>query len=295
MLGVYAGRRARRRRRGQPAPHRRPDRRRRRVSRRVDERAGARPAVRRLRTARQRGRDLRARTSWRPEPLVHVERVPVPVRGTLRSARRACSLNRRVLCVLCGDSVIAPAIVVATAVSYALGWAIGIPLLVPVFNTLAAFPFMVAALSRGDVRLAVTRMLVWALALGVCATLLSYAQPWRTDSLFLRAASYRVEMFQWVMTGHGAESDPARFIPQQAAHAAVWQRLLLRAAGWWRAETAIGRRESEFRRRAQAPPSAAKADRAARGPRCRTTRARFRGRAFHRCAAARQPSVLRSS
>ncbi|PYR56916.1 MAG: hypothetical protein DMF91_20750 [Acidobacteria bacterium] len=127
--------------------------------------------------------------------------------------------------------MIAPAIVVATAVSYALGWAIGIPLLVPVFNTLAAFPFMVAALSRGDVRLAVARMLVWALALGVCATLLSYAQPWRTDSLFLRAASYRVEMFQWVMTGHGAESDPARFIPQQAAHAAVFAALALASGG----------------------------------------------------------------
>jgi hypothetical protein len=127
--------------------------------------------------------------------------------------------------------VIAPAIVVATAVSYALGWAIGIPLLVPVFNTLAAFPFMVAALSRGDVRLAVARMLLWALALGVCATLLSYAQPWRTDSLFLRAASYRVEMFQWVMTGHGAESDPARFIPQQAAHAAVFAALALASGG----------------------------------------------------------------
>ena len=127
--------------------------------------------------------------------------------------------------------MIAPAIVVATAASYALGWAIGIPLLVPVFNTLAAFPFMVAALSRGDVRLAVARMLVWALALGVCATLLSYAQPWRTDALFLRAASYRVEMFQWVMTGHGAESDPARFIPQQAAHAAVFAALALASGG----------------------------------------------------------------
>ena len=127
--------------------------------------------------------------------------------------------------------MIAPAIVVVTAVSYALGWAIGVPLLVPVFNTLAAFPFMVAALSRGDVRLAVARMLVWALALGVCATLLSYAQPWRTDSLFLRAASYRVEMFQWVMTGDGAESDPARFIPQQAVHAAVFAALAVASGG----------------------------------------------------------------
>lgn len=127
--------------------------------------------------------------------------------------------------------MIASAIVVATAVSYAPGWAIGLPLLVPVFNTLAAFPFMVAALSRGDVRLAVARMLVWALALGVCATLLSYAQPWRTDALFLRAASYRVEMFQWVMTGRGAESDPARFIPQHALHVAVFAVLALVSAG----------------------------------------------------------------
>jgi len=122
-------------------------------------------------------------------------------------------------------------IVLATVLSYALSWAVGIPLLVPVFNTLVAFPFMVAALSRGDVRLAVARMLVWALALGACATLLSYAQPWRTDTLFLRGASYRAEMFDWLMTGRGAESEPARFIPQQAAHAAIFSLLALASGG----------------------------------------------------------------
>src|SRR5712692_8625368 len=95
----------------------------------------------------------------------------------------------RVLRLLSGGTLTSASIVLATVLSYALGWAVGIPLVVPVFNTLAAFPFMVAALSRGDVRLAVARMLVWALALAVCATLLSYAQPWRTDTLFLRAAS----------------------------------------------------------------------------------------------------------
>jgi hypothetical protein len=123
------------------------------------------------------------------------------------------------------------AIVVGTAMSYALGWGVGIPLMVPVFNTLAAFPFMVAALSRGDLRLAVARMLVWALALAVCATLLSYAQPWRTDTLFLRGASYRMEMFGWVMTGRGAESEPSRFIPQQAMHAAVFAALAVASGG----------------------------------------------------------------
>jgi hypothetical protein len=81
---------------------------------------------------------------------------------------------------------------------------------------------MVAALRRGRVRLAVGRMLAWALALGVCATLLSYWQPWRTDVFFIRGASYRSEMFAWVLTGRGVESDPARFIPQHAMHTALF-------------------------------------------------------------------------
>jgi hypothetical protein len=129
------------------------------------------------------------------------------------------------------DSVIGFAIVLATIFSYALGWALGVPLLVPVWNTLAGFPFMVAALGRGGVRLAIGRMLVWALTLAVCATLLSYAQPWRTDTLFLQGASYRREMFGWVMTGRGAESDPSRFLPQHALHAAAFAVLALATGG----------------------------------------------------------------
>ena len=123
------------------------------------------------------------------------------------------------------------AVVAATLVSYAFGWALGVPLLVPILNTLAGFPFMVAALARGDLRLAIGRMLVWALTLAACATLLSYAQPWRTDALFLHGASYRTEMFGWVMTGRGAESDPSRFLPQHVLHAAVFAVLALVTAG----------------------------------------------------------------
>ena len=122
-------------------------------------------------------------------------------------------------------------VVAATVLSYALGWVLDIPLFVPIFNTLAAFPFMVAALSRGNVRLAIGRMLVWALALAACSTLLSFARPQRTDRLFLRGASYRVEMFEWVMTGHGAESAPSRFLPQQAAHTVAFAALALASGG----------------------------------------------------------------
>jgi hypothetical protein len=127
--------------------------------------------------------------------------------------------------------VIALAIVLATVVSYAVAWVLNVPLLVPILNTGASFPFMVAALRRGDVRLAVARMLIWALTMGVCATLLSYARPSETDSLFLRGNSYRAEMFAWVMTGRGAESSPSEFIPQHAVHAAVFSSLAVATGG----------------------------------------------------------------
>ena len=123
------------------------------------------------------------------------------------------------------------AIVAATLCSYALGWLVNIPILMPFLNTAASYPFMVLALRRGRPRLAIARMLLWALTMGVCATLLSYAQPSATGTLFLNAEAYRVEMFRWVMTGSGAESTPALFIPQHVLHAVVFSLLALATGG----------------------------------------------------------------
>jgi len=125
----------------------------------------------------------------------------------------------------------AAAVVVATIASYAISLAIGVPALVPVFNTLASYPFMVLALRRGRPREAVALMIVWAVAMGGCATLVAYTEPWRAGALFLRGDAYRAEMFTWVMTGHGAESTPSQFIPQQAGHAALFIVLALGTAG----------------------------------------------------------------
>lgn len=122
-------------------------------------------------------------------------------------------------------------IVLSTLLSYAVGWAVGVPVLLPILNTIASFPFMVMALQRGDLRLAVSRMLLWALTMGVAATLLSYARPAQTDTLFLRGGSYRAEMFAWVMTGQGAESTPSQFIPQQAGHAGLFAGLAIASGG----------------------------------------------------------------
>src|SRR5690242_3150096 len=110
----------------------------------------------------------------------------------------------------------------ATVASYAVGWVLGIPLLVPLLNTAASFPFMALALKRGNVRLAIGRMLVWALTLAICATWLSFRDPVSTDRFFVRGEAYRREMFDWVRTGSGEESTPSRFIPQHARQTALF-------------------------------------------------------------------------
>ncbi len=122
-------------------------------------------------------------------------------------------------------------LVLATVCSYLPGWIIGNPVLVPLFNTAASFPFMVLALRKGAVTLAIARMLVWAATLGVCATTLSYIQPLPTNRLFLRGADYRNEMFEWVRTGNGAESSPSVFIPAQARDTAIFSALAIATGG----------------------------------------------------------------
>jgi hypothetical protein len=121
-----------------------------------------------------------------------------------------------------------PAVIVGgTAVSYLVALLIGIPALVPFLNVAPAFPFMIASLRRGRVAEAVWRMLVWAAALAVCATTISYLGPAEAGRLFLRGESYRREMFAFLLTGYGAEGDIRRFLPQHLAHAAVFAALAI--------------------------------------------------------------------
>ena len=113
-------------------------------------------------------------------------------------------------------------LVSGTCWSYAVGWLVGVPAAVPALNVLPAFPFLYLSLSEGRTNRAIAEMLVWAATLAVCSTLIAYIDPLVAGRLFINAASYRREMFFWVQTGVGAESDPAQFIPAHAQHAAVF-------------------------------------------------------------------------
>jgi hypothetical protein len=122
-------------------------------------------------------------------------------------------------------TMVLPAIVAGTALSYGIAIPLGVPILVPLLNTAPAFPFMIGSLRRGRTGEAILRMLVWALTLGVCATALGY---WRTSDagrLFVHGEVYRQEMFVYVRTGVGAEGDIRLFLPQHLLHAAAFSAL----------------------------------------------------------------------
>lgn len=116
-----------------------------------------------------------------------------------------------------------PTVIVATLLSYVAGWIVGVPVLLPLLNTAAAWVIMVRRLRDGRVMGAIAVMLVWAAVMGVASTTMA-AGGWSRAGgrdLFLRA-DYRGEMLTWVRTGVGPESDPATFVPRHLAHAGVF-------------------------------------------------------------------------
>ena len=119
------------------------------------------------------------------------------------------------------------AIVAGTALSYLVAATIGVPALVPILNTLPAFPFMIGSLRRQEVGEAIVRMLVWAAALAVCATAFSYSRTADAGRLFVHGEAYRQEMFTFVLTGAGPEGNVRQFLPQHALHGTIFCALAL--------------------------------------------------------------------
>jgi hypothetical protein len=120
------------------------------------------------------------------------------------------------------QALVPAAIVGGTALSYVVALLLNTPALVPFLNVVPAFPFMIASLRRGRIGEAVWRMLVWAAALAVCATALSYFNTTEAGRLFVRGETYRREMYEYLLSGFGPEGDIRRFLPVHMAHAAVF-------------------------------------------------------------------------
>jgi len=100
-------------------------------------------------------------------------------------------------------------------VSTAAGFLVGGKWALPLFNVALAYPFYINLILRGRTRRALAFALLWALFLSQAVIAATYFFPERAQEVVWRGAQYREEMFEWVETGEGMESSPARFIPVQ--------------------------------------------------------------------------------
>jgi hypothetical protein len=118
----------------------------------------------------------------------------------------------------------------ATATAAAAGFLLGIRPLFPVACLLPAWPTMVAHLLEGRRARAVASMLIWAASLAATGVTLFLVWPARAEAVVWHGPQYAAQMFDWLRTGVGAESDPRLFLPQHALHLVLFAALSLATA-----------------------------------------------------------------
>ncbi|MGQ9617373.1 MAG: hypothetical protein ACUVUG_00245 [Candidatus Aminicenantia bacterium] len=71
-------------------------------------------------------------------------------------------------------------------------------------------------------REAVHLMMVWAFSMIILGTLSFSLFPEKCEKIVINGIEYREEMFEWIKTGTGRESDPSQFIPQHLIHISIF-------------------------------------------------------------------------
>lgn len=125
--------------------------------------------------------------------------------------------------------VVIPAILAPAAVL--LARAGSGPILLPILATLAVYPVLVLLITRGRRSAAAFATLLWAASLSATVIGLTARRPDAMEPVVLNGAAYRDEMFEFIRTGQGRESDPARFLPQHLVHLGAFCVLAFLSAG----------------------------------------------------------------
>jgi len=124
-----------------------------------------------------------------------------------------------------------PFLLAGVLVSTAGGFALANKFALPFLNILFAYPVMYSLLKLEQRKRAFVAMLFWALFLGVVTVIACVRFPAVAERSILNGADYVREMFHWIKTGEGTESEPLRFVPQHLFHFAAFVVLSLLTAG----------------------------------------------------------------
>ena len=104
-------------------------------------------------------------------------------------------------------------------------------LLLPILATVAVYPVMAALLLRGRRPAAVAATLLWAASLSVSIIAATRRDPASMARVVLNGPAYRDEMFAFIQSGAGRESDPSRFLPQHLLHVTAFTFLAAGSGG----------------------------------------------------------------
>ena len=122
-----------------------------------------------------------------------------------------------------------PALLAPVAVILARAWQERS--LLPILATVAVYPVMAALLLRGRRPAAVAATLLWAASLSVSIIAATRRDPASMARVVLNGPAYRDEMFAFIQSGAGRESDPSRFLPQHLLHVTAFTFLAAGSGG----------------------------------------------------------------
>lgn len=121
--------------------------------------------------------------------------------------------------------------VVLSAVAATLAGASLSAWLLPFLQAAVFFPVYFRQMQRKRWRRAFSLALLWAVTLSATVIILSWQDPQRTGETVLNGEEYKEEMFRWVATGEGPESDIRQFLPLHLLHLILFSTLSLISGG----------------------------------------------------------------
>jgi len=106
------------------------------------------------------------------------------------------------------------------------------PILLTGFTSMSIYPFYLLQFKVQQYKRAAAYVLVWAITISITIALLTLVSPSLAEKAILSGTTYQEEMFQWIITGIGAEGDPSVFVPAHLINASVFALLSLATAGF---------------------------------------------------------------
>jgi len=131
--------------------------------------------------------------------------------------------------------VLLPALLAPVAVFLAFAVAAASPaagrIALPMLATLAVYPVFARCVTEGRRAAAITAALLWAASLSASLITHTARDPAAAGAGVFMGPPYRDEMFAFIASGQGRESDPARFVPQHLLHAGIFAVVTLASGG----------------------------------------------------------------